>query len=70
MGNIYFDLTEAFNARQVTVALASGQAVVYYRVAIMSKDGDWIVRETPDACEQVLAELEKRGATIDCSRWT
>ena len=63
MGNIYFDLTEAFNARQVTVALASGQAVVYYRVAIMSKDGDWIVRETPDACEQVLAELEKRGAT-------
>jgi len=63
VGNIYFQLTEAFNARQITVALASGQAVVYYRIAIMSKDGDWIVRETPEACEHVLAELEKRGAT-------
>jgi hypothetical protein len=48
VGNIYFELTEAFNAREVTVALASGQAVVYYRIATMSKDGDWIVRETPD----------------------
>ena len=47
MGNIYFELTEAFNAHETTAVLASGQAVVYYRVAIMSKDGDWIIRETP-----------------------
>lgn len=60
--NIYFELTEAFNARAPTVALASGQAVVYYRIAIMSKDGDWIIREAPDACDVVLAELEGRGA--------
>ena len=39
MANVYFELTEAFNADGPTVALASGQAVVFYRVAIMSKDG-------------------------------
>jgi hypothetical protein len=60
--NIYFELTEAFNATAPTVALASGQAVVYYRVAIMSKDGDWIIRETGEACSLVLGELEARGA--------
>jgi hypothetical protein len=60
--NIYFDLTKAFNATQPVVALASGQAVVYYRVAIMSKDGDWVIRETPEACATVLKELETRGA--------
>jgi len=62
VGNIYFELTEAFNTGQITVALASGQAVVYYRVAIVSKDGDWIIRETPEACDRVLTELEQRGA--------
>ncbi len=60
--NIYFELTEAFNVTAPTVALASGQAVVYYRVAIMSKDGDWIIRETSDACALVLEELAARGA--------
>jgi hypothetical protein len=60
--NIYFELTKAFNATAPTVALASGQAVVYYRVAIMSKDGDWIIHETPEACAVVLDELEARGA--------
>ncbi|MGH9255927.1 MAG: hypothetical protein ACRD3C_15320 [Vicinamibacterales bacterium] len=60
--NIYFALTEAFNSAAPTVALASGQAVVFYRIAIMSKDGDWVIRETPDACERVLLELETRGA--------
>lgn len=60
--NIYFELTEAFNAAVPNVVLASGQAVVYYRVAIMSKDGDWIIREASDACASVLAELEARGA--------
>jgi hypothetical protein len=62
LGNIYFELTEAFNAKQPVVALASGQAVVYYRVAIMSKDGDWVIRETPEACAIVLRELDVRGA--------
>jgi len=61
--NIYFALTEAFNREAPTVALASGQAVVFYRIAIMSKDGDWVIRETPDACERVLRELDTRGAS-------
>ena len=51
-----------FNEPQPIAALASGQAVVYYRVAIMSKDGDWVIRETPAACAQVLSVLESRGA--------
>lgn len=60
--NVYFELTHAFNATAPTVALASGQATVFYRVAIMSKDGDWVIRETADACQRVLAVLEARGA--------
>jgi hypothetical protein len=72
--NVYFDLTRAFNARGPIVALASGQAVVHYRVAIMSKDGDWVIRETADACGRVLEILEHRdavyrpGAPLD-PRW-
>ena len=61
-GNIYFDLTRAFNRLEPTVALASGQAVVHYRVAIMSKDGDWVIRENADACERVLDVLAQHGA--------
>jgi hypothetical protein len=60
--NIYFALTEAFNRDGPIVALASGQAVVFYRIAIMSKDGDWVIRESPEACARVLDELERRGA--------
>lgn len=60
--NIYFELTNAFNAHGRIAVLGSGQAVVYYRVAIMSKDGDWILRETPEACRRVLEVLEERGA--------
>ncbi len=62
MPNIYFELTDAFNAKQPVVALTSGQAVVYYRIAIMSKDGDWVIRETPEACATVE---ECRAAGID-----
>jgi hypothetical protein len=61
--NVYFDLTRTFNARGPVVALASGQAVVHYRVAIMSKDGDWVIRETTEACGAVLEVLAARGAT-------
>ena len=62
MENVYFALTEAFNREGPTVALASGQAVVFYRIAIMSKDGDWVIRETSDACVRVLDELERHGS--------
>jgi hypothetical protein len=60
--NVYFELTREFNTRGPIVALASGQAVVHYRIAIMSRDGDWIVRETPEACARILDVLASRGA--------
>jgi hypothetical protein len=62
MPNIYFDLTLEFNRKGTIALLASGQAVVYYRTAIMSKDGDWVLRETPEACSRVLAILQSHGA--------
>ena len=48
-GNVYFDLTEELNAEGGIAVLASGQAVVFYKISMMSKDGDWILRETPEA---------------------
>lgn len=62
MRNLYFELTEELNAEGVIAVLASGQAVVYYQLAIMSKDGDWILQETPEACRRALAVLERHGA--------
>lgn len=62
MTNPYFDLTEEFNAEGIVAVLASGQAVVYYRISMMSKDGDWILKETPEACQRVLGVLERHGA--------
>jgi hypothetical protein len=59
--NIYFELTREFNAHGPIAALSSGQAVVYYRIAIMSKDGDWILKETPQACDRILDVLAKKG---------
>jgi hypothetical protein len=60
--NVYFDLTREFNRHAPAAALASGQAVVYYRIAIMSKDGDWVIREDADACQRVRAVLAAHGA--------
>lgn len=62
MPNVYFELTREFNRDAPVAALASGQAVAYYRIAIVSKDGDWVIRETPEACQAVLAVLAARGA--------
>lgn len=62
MANVYFDLTREFNRNQPVALLASGQAVVFYRIAMMSKDGDWVVRESPEACDHVRAVLVARGA--------
>jgi len=60
--NIYVELTHAFNANGLNVVLSSGQAVVLYKLAIASKDGDWLVREDQAAIDQVLAVLAERGA--------
>lgn len=62
MKNFYFDLTEELNAEGPIAVLASGQAVVFYRITLMSKDGDWILREDPGACRRVLDVLAEHGA--------
>lgn len=62
MENVYLALTREFNANRFRVVITSGQAVVLHRLAVMSKDGDWIVRGDPEALEHVLSVLEGHGA--------
>jgi hypothetical protein len=56
--SIYLELTRKFNSGRTRAILASGQAVVLHRLAIMSKDGDCILREEPEITEHVLAVLD------------
>ena len=60
--NIYLDLTREFNAGRARCIVSSGQAVVLHRLAIMSKDGDWIVREDAEVLGFVLTVLQAHGA--------
>jgi hypothetical protein len=60
--NIYLQLTKEFNEGQLRAIICSGQAVVLHRLAIMSKDGDWILREEEGALRHVLTVLERHGA--------
>ncbi len=60
--NIYLRLTAEFNAGRTRAIVSSGQAVVLHRLAIMSKDGDWILREEAEALEHVLGMLARHGA--------
>jgi len=72
--NIYVELTEAFNQGRLRTVLSSGQAVVFHQLAIMSKDGDWILREDEETLRHVRAVLAQRqaryrfGAPLDL-RW-
>lgn len=58
---IYQELTMAFNAGRLRAILSSGQAVVMHRLAVMSKDGDWILREDAEALGHVRKALAERG---------
>jgi hypothetical protein len=60
--NIYVDLTNQFNDGWLRAILSSGQAVVLHRLAIMSKDGDWLVREDEEALAWLLRILDSHGA--------
>ena len=60
--NIYQELTMDFNAGRLRAILSSGQAVVMHRLAVMSKDGDWILREDDEALDHGLTILAGRGA--------
>lgn len=60
--NIYIELTTQFNMGRKRAILSSGQAVVLHRLAMMSKDGDWILAEDVEALAFVLEILWQRGA--------
>jgi hypothetical protein len=60
--NPYLELTRELNAGRLRAIIASGQAVVLHRVAIMSKDGDWIVREDAECLAHIRRVLDGRGA--------
>lgn len=60
--NIYLELTEAFNQSGRRAVICSGQAVVLHRLAVMSKDGDWILRESSNDLTHILSVLENYGA--------
>lgn len=60
--NIYLQLTDEFNAGRLRAIICSGQAAVLHRVAIMSKDGDWILQEDAECCRHILETLERHGA--------
>jgi len=60
--NVYLQLTDEFNAGRLRAVICSGQAAVLHHVAIMSKDGDWILREDAECCLHILDVLERHGA--------
>ncbi len=60
--NIYITLTESFNVGRLRAILGGGQAVVLHNLAMMSKDGDWILREDDEACSHVRSVLAGYGA--------
>ena len=60
--NVYIRLTDEFNRGRIRAMVSSGQAVVLHKLAIMSKDGDWIVREDAEATAHILAVLASHGA--------
>lgn len=62
MDNPYLDLTDEFNQGSLRALLSSGQAVVVHRLAVASKDGDWILREDDASLQHVLQVLASHGA--------
>jgi hypothetical protein len=62
MNNPYLELTDDLNDGRLRALLSSGQAVVVHRLAIMSKDGDWILREDAEAVDHVLGVLSRLGS--------
>ncbi|MBI5362686.1 MAG: hypothetical protein HZA53_05870 [Planctomycetes bacterium] len=60
--NVYLELTREFNAGRLRTIVCNGQAAVLHKLAISSKDGDWILREDDEALRHVLDVLARRGA--------
>lgn len=59
---VYLELTREFNAGRLRAVICSGQAAVLHRLAIASKDGNWVLREDVEALDHVLAVLARHGA--------
>lgn len=59
---IYLELTNKFNKNRLRTIISSGQAVVLHRVAMMSKDGDWIIREDEESVNHILSVLDSYKA--------
>lgn len=60
--NPYFAFTDRCNGERPEIILASGQACVWYRLTLASKDGDWIVRENEASLSLVRQRLADLGA--------
>jgi len=63
MKNPYFELHKEFRTAGAEVLMSSGQACVLLGIATFSKDGDWIIKETPESCSIVLKILERKNAS-------
>lgn len=59
---IYLELTREFNAGRLRAVICSGQAAVLHRLAIASKDGDWIAREDAESLDHIRGVLARHGA--------
>ena len=72
--NVYINLTRKFNRGKMRAVICSGQAAVLHRLALMSKDGDWILKEDEESLrtiQKILAGFEANyrfGAPLDI-RW-
>jgi hypothetical protein len=66
--NVYVELTRRLNEGRLRAVLAGGQAVVMHRLAIMSKDGDWILREDEQSLSHVLA-VYVESASVWAAAW-
>jgi len=60
--NPFLALTTEFNVGRLRAIVCSGQAVVLHRLAMMSKDGDWIVRENEEDLAHLRGVLARHGA--------
>ena len=58
----YRRFTDDCNATEPVVILSSGQACVWHRLTLASKDGDWIIREDEPALAVVRRRLQQCGA--------
>lgn len=62
ISNPFLQLTAEFNEGRLRAIICSGQAVVLHRLAMMSKDGDWIVRESEEDLAHIRRVLANHGA--------